>query len=193
MSEHLELLASDLDDTWEILGCVVGRLRSAHGSTLWEGRSTESMYVGTISRTKRWFRPREAALRLLIVICRPLAPGIISEGWRAHDRPHVVVIVRLTRLRLIDPIETVINIVIALRHKDVAAVANLGVVVEAKGRVPILPITGPPMLRRSHLNRQRHQMFTPHSSDLNVKILIRRGMCKMAVSKTGGIPSFTFG
>ena len=109
--EQFKLLASNLDDAREVLRCVINRMRSARSSALWESRSTKSMYMQTAFSTRAgwWLRLREAALRLLIVICRPLAPGIVSEGWRAQDRSHVVVIVRLTRLRFIDPIKTLVD------------------------------------------------------------------------------------
>ena len=60
--EQLELLASDLDNAREVLRCVIGRIRSAGGSALWEGRSTKSMYVQppkTGSLTGISVQPRE--------------------------------------------------------------------------------------------------------------------------------------
>ena len=127
--EQLELLAGDLDNAREVLRCVIGCIRSAGGTALWEGRSTQGMYVQTISGTRagRWFRLREAALRLMILYRRPRAPGIISKGGEPTT-DHVVVIVRLTHVHFRNPLKTLVDVVLSLGYKNVTAIAELRIV-----------------------------------------------------------------
>ena len=81
---------------------------------------------------------------MLVVVCRPLASGTISERWRAHGRPHVVVIVQLTGLHFIDPIKTLIDILVvvtlALSNKNVRVIDSIGVVAKSESIKPIVPI-----------------------------------------------------
>ena len=93
---------------------------------------------------------REAALHMLILDCRPLEPGIISEARRTPDRPRVVVLIRFARVNFCNPVElpVVIDLFLKLGHKDVSVIHELRIVEAAKSCVPILSIARHPPLGR---------------------------------------------
>ena len=69
-------------------------------------------------------------MRLVIIDCKPPAPGIVNGSWRILDRPRVAVIIRLTSFNLTDRVEglVVINVIasLTLGHKNVTAIVIIG-------------------------------------------------------------------
>ena len=81
---------------------------------------------------------------VVIIDCRPPEPGIVSDEWRILDRPRMVVVIHLTRFNLVDSVEALIVITVvitlALGHKNVTAIVNLGLVEKPEICKPVLPI-----------------------------------------------------
>ena len=61
---------------------------------------------------------------MVIIDCRLSTPGIVSDGWQTLDRPRMVVIIRLTRFNLSNPIEA--PTVITTNHVWLSSSASLG-------------------------------------------------------------------
>ena len=55
------------------------------------------------------------------------------------------------------------------------AISDFRIVVEVESRAPVLPVSGSPMFRHSHLERQSRQVLTPHPSNFDIEVLVGRG------------------
>jgi hypothetical protein len=82
---------------------------------------------------------------VVIVDCRPPSPGIVSDGWRILDRPHVAaVIIRLARLNFRNPVETLVititTFVLGLSNQNVSIVGIIGFVDKPESSEPVVPV-----------------------------------------------------
>jgi hypothetical protein len=82
---------------------------------------------------------------MVIVDCRLPSPGIVSDGWRILDRPHVAaVIIRLTGLNFWDPVESIVTaitiVALGLSNQNVRIVGILGLVDKSESSEPVVPV-----------------------------------------------------
>ena len=92
------------------------------------------------TRVEDSFCLRKTTLHFMILYCNPPAPGMTSEGWRARDRPNMIVAIRLTHVHFCNPVEVIIKVLLRLGHEDVTTIAKLRVVEAVESREPLLPI-----------------------------------------------------
>ena len=133
--------------------------------------------ISSVSNVK--FRLREAALHVVIIDCRPPAPGIVSDGWRILDRPRMAaVIIRLTRINLTDPVEALVVITIAttlaLGNKNVTAIVIIGVVEKPESCKPDLLIAQSQTFSLRDQRWQRRSVLVPTSTNNDVKVCLCR-------------------
>jgi hypothetical protein len=82
---------------------------------------------------------------MVIVDCRLPSPGIVSDGWRILDRPHVAaVILHLARFNFWDPVESIVTtittIVLDLSNRNVSIAGIIGLVVKPESSEPVVPV-----------------------------------------------------